>query len=75
MGFPDENYFFDIYDEVLTKNYNSYDIVDSSKRLKIIIKEIFFTAFKRLSLGMLYSDKMVLALLFAKVYIKRQHNR
>lgn len=69
------NYFFDIYDEVLTKNYNSYDIVDSSKRLKIIIKDIFFTAFKRLSLGMLYSDKMVLALLFAKVYIKRQHNR
>ena len=65
-------YFLDIYTTVLTQNANLNGVKDSHKRLKIIIKDLFYMAFNRLSCGMLHSDKIVLALLLAKLYLKSE---
>jgi dynein heavy chain 1 len=66
--------FLDIFNTVLTTNSNLKDIKDSQQRLKIIFKDLFYLAYMRLARGMLNDDKIVLALLFSKIYLKGFHS-
>ena len=63
-------YFLDIFNTVLTLNANLKDVKDSHQRLKIISKDLFYLAYYRLARGMLNDDRIVLALLFSKIYLK-----
>ena len=63
-------YFLDIFYTVLTQNSNLKDIKDHQQRLKIIAKDLFYLGYYRLSRGMLHEDRIVLALLFSKIYLK-----
>ena len=63
-------YFLEIFNTVLTTNSNLKDVKDSQQRLKIISKDLFYLAYYRLARGMLNDDRIVLALLFAKIYLK-----
>ena len=64
------HYFLEIFNTVLTTNSNLKDVKDSQQRLKIISKDLFYLAYYRLARGMLNDDRIVLALLFAKIYLK-----
>ena len=63
-------YFLEIFNTVLTSNKNLANVKDSQQRLKIISKDLFYLAYYRLARGMLHEDRIVLALLFSKLYLK-----
>jgi dynein heavy chain 1 len=63
-------YFLEIFNNVLTSNTNFKDAKDPQKRLKIIAKDLFYLAYYRLARGMLNDDRLVLALLLSKIYLK-----
>ena len=63
-------YFLEIFNTVLTTNANLREVKDSQLRLKIISKDLFYLAYNRLARGMLNDDRIVLGLLFAKIYLK-----
>lgn len=63
-------YFLEIFTTVLTQNANLKDVKDSQQRLKIIARDLFYLAYYRLARGMLHDDRIVLALLLAKIYLK-----
>ncbi len=60
----------DIFHTVLAANASIKDIKDPQQRLKIIAKDLFYMAYYRLARGMLHDDRIVLALLFSKIYLK-----
>lgn len=64
------HYFLEIFNTVLAQNVNLKDVKDSAMRLKIIAKDLFYLAYNRLARGMIHDDRIVLALLFAKIYLK-----
>jgi dynein heavy chain 1 len=64
------HYFLDTFNTVLTQNANLKDIKDPQQRLRLITKDLFYLAYYRLARGMLHADRIVLALLFAKIYLK-----
>jgi dynein heavy chain 1 len=63
-------YFLEIFNNVLTSNANLKDVKDPQQRLKIIAKDLFYLAYYRLARGMLNDDRLVLALLLSKIYLK-----
>jgi dynein heavy chain 1 len=63
-------YFLEIFNTVLTQNSNLNNVKDSQQRLKLITKDLFYLAYYRLARGMLHEDRLVLALLFCKIYLK-----
>jgi hypothetical protein len=63
-------YFFEIFNNVLTSNANLKGVKDPQQRLKIIAKDLFYLAYYRLARGMLNDDRLVLALLLSKIYLK-----
>lgn len=63
-------YFLEIFTTVLTHNSNLKDVKDSQQRLKIIARDLFYLAYYRLARGMLHEDRIVLAMLFSKIYLK-----
>jgi dynein heavy chain 1, cytosolic len=63
-------YFLEIFNTVLTQNNNLEKIKDLQKRVKIIAKDLFYLAYYRVARGMLYQDRIVLAILLARIYLK-----
>jgi dynein heavy chain 1 len=63
-------YFLEIFSTVLTSNSNLKEVKDSQQRLRIISRDLFYLAYYRLARGMLNEDRIVLALLFSKIYLK-----
>lgn len=63
-------YFLEIFNTVLAQNVNLKEVKDPQMRLKIIAKDLFHLAYYRLARGMLHDDRIVLALLLAKIYLK-----
>jgi dynein heavy chain 1, cytosolic len=63
-------YFLEIFNTVLTQNNNLKEVRDSQKRLKIIAKDLFYLAYYRVARGMLHHDRIVLAILLARIYLK-----
>ena len=64
------HYFLEIFSTVLTQNANLKDVKDPHHRLRVITKDLFYLAYYRLARGMLHDDRIVLALLFVKIYLK-----
>lgn len=65
------HYFLDTFNQVLTPhNTNLKDVKDPQQRLRLITKDLFYLSFYRLARGMLHDDRIVLALLFVKIYLK-----
>lgn len=60
----------DIFNTVLTDNANLKDVKDPQARLQIIAKDLFYMAYYRLARGMLHDDRIVLAILLTKIYLK-----
>jgi dynein heavy chain 1 len=67
-------YFLEIFNTVLTNNSHLKDIKDSAQRLSIISTDLFYLTYYRLARGMLHNDRIVLALLLAKIYLKGFRN-
>lgn len=63
-------YFLEIFSTVLTQNPNLRDVKDPQARLRIIARDLFYMAYYRLARGMLHDDRVVLALLLAKIYLR-----
>ncbi len=64
------HYFLEIFHTVLAANATIKDVKDPQQRLRMIAKDPFYMAYYRLARGMLHDDRIVLALLFAKIYLK-----
>ena len=63
-------YFLEIFNTVLTHNSNLKDVKDPQQRLKIVARDLFYLTYYRLARGMLHDDRIVLALLLSKIYLK-----
>lgn len=63
-------YFLEIFSTVLTHNPNLREVKDPQARLRIIARDLFYLAYYRLARGMLHDDRVVLALLLAKIYLR-----
>lgn len=63
-------YFIEIFTNVLTNNTNLKDLKDSNQRLQFITRDLFNLTYYRLARGMLHYDRLVLALILAKIYLK-----
>lgn len=63
-------YFLEIFSTVLTQNPNLRDVKEPQARLRIIARDLFYMAYYRLARGMLHDDRIVLALLLAKIYLR-----
>lgn len=63
-------YFLEIFNTVLTGNINLKDVKDSNQRLTIISRDLFYLAYYRVARGMLHYDRIVLAMLMAKIYLR-----
>jgi dynein heavy chain 1, cytosolic len=63
-------YFLEIFNTVLTQNSNLKEIKDPQQRLKIIARDLFYLTYYRLARGMIHDDRIVLALLLSKIYLK-----
>lgn len=63
-------YFLEIFSTVLTNNPNLREVKEPQARLRIIARDLFYLAYYRLARGMLHDDRIVLALLLAKIYLR-----
>lgn len=59
-------YFVDIFNSVLYQNKRLSQERDHTKRIDIILKDLFVTSFQRTSLGLLQKDKITLAILLTQ---------
>jgi dynein heavy chain 1, cytosolic len=63
-------YFLEIFNTVLTNNKNLSTIKDSNQRLLTITHDLFYMTYYRVARGMLHYDRIVLALLLSKIFLK-----
>jgi dynein heavy chain 1 len=63
-------FFLDVFSYVLNANPKLKGIVDHKKRLQIITKELFQTVYNRVAQGMLHDDRIVLAMLLSRLFLK-----
>merc|ERR1719394_1933518 len=63
-------FFLDIYQKVLTKDKRLEETKDSAERLSIITNDLYSTCYERVARGMLHEDRLVFALLLAKIHLK-----
>ncbi|KAI5294732.1 hypothetical protein KEM55_006475, partial [Ascosphaera atra] len=59
-------YFVDIFNSVLYQNKRLAQEKDHSRRMDIILKDLFITTYQRTSLGLLQKDKITLAILLTQ---------
>ena len=62
-------FFLDIYHSLLN-NSKMEEIKDSSERLTAITSQLYSTCYERVARGMLHQDRIVFALLLARIYLK-----
>jgi dynein heavy chain 1 len=67
------DFIIDIFDDVL-KNSQLNGVTDHEKRLNIITNTLFQIVYRRVSQGMLHTDKALLALLLLRIYLKCHTN-
>ena len=63
-------YFLEIFNNVLTNNKNLSSIKDPNQRLLTITHDLFYMTYYRVARGMLHYDRIVLALLLSKIFLK-----
>jgi len=63
-------YFLEVFNSALTNNAKLKEVKDSTQRLSIIAKDLFFLAYNRIARGMLHQDRLVFALLLTRIYLK-----
>jgi len=63
-------FFLDIYQGVLTKDKSLEDMKDPAQRLEAITGNLYSNCYERVARGMLHEDRLVFALLLAKIYLK-----
>ncbi|KAK2722142.1 hypothetical protein QYM36_002631, partial [Artemia franciscana] len=63
-------FFLDIYNCVLHSNPRLQGVTDYNQRLSIVSYDLFQLTFERLARGMLHIDRLTLALLLIRIYLK-----
>jgi len=63
-------FFLDIYQKVLTKDKRLEEMKDSAERLTAITSNLYSTCYERVARGMLHEDRLVFALLLAKIHLR-----
>merc|ERR1719452_442284 len=63
-------FFLDIYHSLLTKDQRLDGMKDPTQRLAIITSNLSSTCYERVTRGMLHEDRLVFALLLAKIYLR-----
>ncbi|KAK3866515.1 hypothetical protein Pcinc_027959 [Petrolisthes cinctipes] len=64
------HFFLDVFTDVLSNNPNIKDQTDYSRRLSIITSDLFQLTYKRVSRGMLHTDRLALAVLLARIRLR-----
>ncbi|XP_050702243.1 dynein heavy chain, cytoplasmic-like isoform X2 [Eriocheir sinensis] len=64
------HFFLDVFTDCLSNNPNIKDQTDYSRRLSIITNDLFQLTYMRVSRGMLHTDRLVLAILLARIRLK-----
>ena len=67
-------FFFEIFNSIFTNNNHLINKTDPSERLQIITNDLFQMIYTRIALGMLHEDRIVLALLLGRIYLKTLNN-
>ncbi|CED84986.1 dynein heavy chain cytosolic [Phaffia rhodozyma] len=62
--------FLDVFDYVLEANPNLQNISDPSKRLAIILQDLFVVVYRRTSSALLHTDRLVLAMLLSQLFLR-----
>nr|XP_018911901.1 PREDICTED: dynein heavy chain, cytoplasmic [Bemisia tabaci] len=63
-------FFLDIFSSVLFNNPNLKGINDHTSRLNQITKDLFRVGYERVARGMLHTDRITLAILLCRIYLK-----
>ncbi|KAG9049343.1 hypothetical protein FS837_010557 [Tulasnella sp. UAMH 9824] len=63
-------FFLDIFDYVLHQNPNLKGMKEPEERLKVLLGDLFLTAYKRTSRALLHSDHVLLAVLLAQIKLR-----
>jgi len=66
--------FFEMFHVILTDNNHLINESDPLERLQIIKYDLFQMIYTRIVRGMLYEDRIVLALLLTKIHLKTLNN-
>ncbi|XP_045114160.1 dynein heavy chain, cytoplasmic-like isoform X3 [Portunus trituberculatus] len=64
------HFFLDVFTDVLSNNPNIRDHTDYSRRLSIITNDLFQLTYTRVARGMLHTDRLVLAVLLARIRLR-----
>ena len=66
------SYFMEMFNTVLSASNNEHlaGVKDPQARLGIITRDLFYMVYARVGRGMLHDDRIVLALLLAKLYVR-----
>lgn len=67
-------FFFEMFNAIFTNNTHLVNKTDPLERLQIITNDLFQMIYTRIALGMLHEDRIVLALLLARIYLKTLNN-
>ncbi|CAF4132742.1 unnamed protein product, partial [Rotaria sp. Silwood2] len=63
-------FFFEMFNAIFTNNNHLINKTDPLERLQIITNDLFQMIYTRIALGMLHEDRIVLALLLVRIYLK-----
>ncbi|CAF1543103.1 unnamed protein product, partial [Didymodactylos carnosus] len=63
-------FFLEMFNATFTENVHLTNKTDYNERLQIITFDLFQMIYTRIALGMLHEDRIVLALLLARIYLK-----
>ncbi|KAG0726862.1 Dynein heavy chain, cytoplasmic [Chionoecetes opilio] len=64
------HFFLDVFTDVLSNNPNIRDHTDYSRRLSIITNDLFQLTYTRVARGMLHTDRLILAVLLARIRLR-----
>ncbi len=67
-------FFFEMFNAIFTNNNHLINKTDPLERLQIITHDLFQMIYTRIALGMLHEDRIVLALLLARIYLRTLNN-
>nr|XP_024214265.1 dynein heavy chain, cytoplasmic isoform X3 [Halyomorpha halys] len=63
-------FFLDIFSAVLFSNPSLDGLTDHTQRLGVITKQLFAVCYERVARGMLHTDRLTLALLLSRIYLR-----
>merc|ERR1719193_2506289 len=63
-------FFLDIYHSLLVNNARLEGMKDPGQRLEVITAHLYSTCYERVARGMLHQERLVFALLLARIYLK-----